>query len=260
MKKYLILVFCPLLLWSAPEISEALWGAKGHRVVGELAAQQISKRTSKKISALMDGVSLAQLSTYADDIKSDKRFREYGPWHYANIKLDETYTESKKNEKGDIVRAIKKCIEVLKDPKTERGEKQFHLKLLIHFVGDIHQPMHLAKPTDRGGNDVKIKWFGRNSNLHRLWDSDMIEDYGMSYTEFTANLPKISPSEQNQIKQAPLIVWVNESQKLAKQIYASLPENTNLGYRYRYDHFKEVRMQLLKGGLRLAALLDQIFK
>ena len=120
--------------------------------------------------------------------------------------------------------------------------------------------MHLAKPTDRGGNDVKIKWFGRNSNLHRLWDSDMIEDYGMSYTEFTVNLPKITPSERNQIKQAPLIVWVNESQELAKQIYASLPENTNLGYRYRYDHFKEVRMQLLKGGLRLAALLDQIFK
>ena len=91
-------------------------------------------------------------------------------------------------------------------------------------------------------------------------DSNMIDDYGMSYTELTANLPKLNATELKQIAQAPLMVWVNESHDLAKQIYSSLLENKKLGYRYSYHHFKTVRMQLLKGGVRLAALLDDIFK
>lgn len=260
LKTVLNLILFPFLVFGSPDCAEFEWGATGHRVVGELAAQRISKRTAKKIKTLLDGVSLAQASTFADEIKSDERYRDYNPWHYANVKVDETYAESKKNTEGDIVRAITQCIAVLKNPTIERSEKQFHLKLLIHFVGDIHQPMHFAKPSDKGGNLVKVKWFGRNSNLHRVWDSNMIDDYGMSYTEITANLPKLRVSELKTISKAPLTTWINESVDLAKHVYTTLPENTNLGYRYRYDHFNSVRMQLLKGGVRLAAILDEIFK
>lgn len=258
-----VLVFClffPLTVMATLTTPEILWGKTGHRVVGELASQRISKRTLKKINRLLDGMSLAQVSTFGDEIKSDKRYRSYNPWHYANVKTDETYTESEKNNAGDIVIAIEKCVETLKNPLTSRADKQFYLKLLVHFVGDLHQPMHLGKPSDRGGNNVKLEWFGRNTNLHRVWDSNMIDDYGMSYTELTANLPKLNAIELKRIGQAPLMVWVNESHDLAKQIYSSLPENKKLGYLYSYDYFKTVRMQLLKGGVRLAALLDDIFK
>lgn len=260
MKAIFILLWVPLTIFGFSSTPDLRWGATGHRVVGEYAAQRISKRTAKKIDALLDGVSLAETSTFADDIKSDQRYREYNPWHYANVKVEQTYAKSKKNEKGDIVRAINYCIEILKSPTTDRSEKQFHLKLLIHFVGDIHQPMHLGKPSDKGGNSVKLTWFGRNSNLHRIWDSNMIDDYGMSYTEIVANLPKLKPSEVKKIANAPILTWVNETHDLAKHVYASLPEHTNLGYRYRYEHLSNVRMQLLKGGIRLAALLDEIFK
>lgn len=258
-----VLIFClffPLTVMATLTTPDILWGKTGHRVVGELASQRISKRTLKKINSLLDGESLAQVSTFGDEIKADKRYRSYNPWHYANVKTDETYTDGKKKEEGDIVLAIQKCIQILKNPLSSRADKQFYLKLLVHFVGDLHQPMHLGKPSDRGGNDVELKWFGRNTNLHRLWDSNMIDDYGMSYTELTANLPKLKAAELKQIAQAPLIVWVNESHDLAKQIYSSLPENRNLAYRYSYDHFETVRMQLLKAGVRLAALLDDIFK
>ena len=260
MKTTLILLLLPSMLFCIPISTKDSWGATGHRVVGELAAQRIKKRTAKKINELLDGVSLAQISTYADDIKSDSHFSEYSPWHYANIKQDETYISSVKNEKGDIVFAIEKCIQVIQSSSSSRDDKQFHLKLLIHFVGDIHQPMHLGNLDDRGGNDIKIKWFGRNSNLHRLWDSDMIDNYGMSYSELAINLPNYSEDNLNKIAKAPLMEWVNESQELAKKLYYTLPKNTNLGYRYLYDHFDTVRFQLLKGGVRLAALLDQIFK
>ena len=115
------------------------------------------KHTTGKINELLGGVSLAQISTYADEIKSDKNYRKYNPWHYANIKDDETYLKSKKNESGDIVKAINKCIGVLKSSTSDRSKKQFHLKLLVHFVGDVHQPMHLGRSSDKGGNNIKIK-------------------------------------------------------------------------------------------------------
>jgi len=260
MRVFVFCLFFPLTVMATLTTPEILWGKTGHRVVGELASQRISKRTLKKINHLLDGMSLAQVSTFADEIKSDMRYRSYNPWHYANVKTDETYTESEKNKAGDIVFAIQKCVEALKNPLISRADKQFYLMLLVHFVGDLHQPMHFGKPSDRGGNDIKLKWFGRKTNLHRVWDSNLIDDYGMSYTELTANLPKLNATELKQIAQAPLMVWVNESHDLAKHIYSSLPQNKKLGYLYSYHHFKTVRMQLFKGGVRLAALLDDIFK
>lgn len=249
----------PLLLGN-PSVPNEDWGATGHRVVGEVAAQHISKKTAKAITRLLDGTSLAYVSNYADDIKSDDRYRAYGPWHYANLDLDETYSASEKNPEGDIVQAIEKCIAVLKNKKASKAERQFHLKLLVHFIGDLHQPMHLAKKEDRGGNEVSIKWFGKRSNLHRLWDSDMIDSSQLSYTELAQNLTVLSPAQKAQIVSGSLSVWVAEIHELTKKVYQELPENTNLGYRYRYQNFDSVRLQLHKAGLRLAHLLDEIFK
>jgi len=256
----LLFFMVPFLFFGKTDNASLLWGETGHRVVGEIAAKHISKRTARKISKLLDGATLAYVSTYADDIKSDKRYTDFYSWHFANIPTNSTYTASPKNPEGDIVQAIKMCISILKSPSESDENKAFYLKLLVHFVGDIHQPMHLARPEDRGGNEVKLKWFGRNSNLHRLWDSDMINSHNMSYTEMAENVPYINPSERKRIKNTSLYEWVGESYALAETIYENLPEDTNLGYEYRYQYLDRVRLQLLKGGIRLAALLDELFK
>ena len=238
----------------------AFWGATGHRVIGHVATQHISNRTYRKISKLLDGASLAYVSTYADDIKSDPQYRSYNPWHYVNMESDESYDQNKTNTKGDVIQAIQKCISVLKDPEESREEKQFHLKLLVHFVGDIHQPMHVGRSGDRGGNDIKVNWFNTPTNLHRLWDTNLIESHGMSYSEMGQNLPVLSPKQIQFIKQQPLMEWVEESQALAATLYEDTPDGSRLGYAYRYKYMDTVRLQLLKGGLRLAHLLDSIFK
>jgi hypothetical protein len=124
-----------------------------------------------------------------------------------------------------------------KKQKASKADRQFHLKLLVHFIGDLHQPMHLAKKEDRGGNEVSIKWFGKRSNLHRLWDSDMIDSSQLSYTELAQNLTVLSPAQKAQIVSGSLSVWVAEIHELTKKVYQELPENTNLGYRYRYQNF-----------------------
>ena len=260
MKILLYFIIFPILFINKPIEIHYIWGATGHRVVGEVASKHISKRTKTAIKKLLGGQSLAYISNYADDIKSDKRYRSLGPSHYANLNLNESYLSSKKNTKGDIVKAISKCISVLKNKNESYENKQFNLKLLVHFIGDIHQPMHLGKEEDRGGNRIEVTWFGKKSNLHRIWDSNIIESKQMSYSEISYNLPYQTKKELLSIKKASLSVWIEESHLITNKIYTSLPKNKKLGYAYRYEYFDIIRLQLLKGGLRLAYVLDEIFK
>lgn len=107
------------------------WGKTGHRVVGEVASQYLTPKAKKEINKLLDGQSLALVANFADDIKSDKRFREVDPWHYVNMSLDKHYGEETVNDKGDIYTAIEKCLVVLRDDKASKDDRAFYLKLLV---------------------------------------------------------------------------------------------------------------------------------
>lgn len=244
-----------LLLFSSMD-----WGQIGHRVVGEVAEQYLTVRAQKAIDDLLDGASLASVSTFADEIKSDPKYRSLSSWHYVNLPLSMTYAASKKNSKGDVVMAINICIDKIKDQRESKKEKSFYLKLLVHFIGDLHQPMHLGRKKDRGGNNIRLKWLGKSTNLHRLWDSNLIKSYGMRYVELTHDLDQLSCRERNQIKKQPIAVWIAETQVLTKMIYENTPANSKLEYPYQYRYMPVVKMQLQKGGLRLAATLNTLFK
>ena len=260
--KVFIMIFSllPIIAYSSEVNIFETWGATGHRVIGEVASQHISKRTAKALNELLEGESLAYASNFGDDIKSDKKYNKYYSWHYANLDLDQTYAESDKNPKGDIIIAIQNCINILKNSNESKGRKQFFLKLLIHFIGDLHQPLHLGQLKNKGGNDIKVKWFGKNSNLHRVWDSGIIDSHGMSYSEMTVNLPVLTAFEIKSLKNNSLNDWLLEIHALTNRIYITLPEKTNLGYKYRYEYINIVRKQLLNGGIHLATVLNDIFE
>ena len=240
-------------------IVAAEWGKTGHRVIGKIAQAHLTPNTTAAVDALLDGMSLAFVSTYADEIRSDSRYDYLDTWHYVNMDKNTRYSEAKKNPNGDIITAIDYCVDVLKNPKKSKADKVFHLKLLVHFVGDIHQPMHAGRKADKGGNNIELTWFGKPTNLHRLWDTNLIEHYKMSYTELAAHLPKRSAEENEHCMDAPPLEWVNESQDLANTIYANTPMHASLGYVYHYQYFDTVRVRLLDAGLRLAATLNAIF-
>lgn len=119
------------------------WSATGHRVVGEIASKYLKSRTKRKLRKLLNDESLAFVSTFADDIKSDKRYDEFYTWHFINMPLDSNYEASEKSEQGDLVTGINYCIKIIKDNNSSNDDKAFYLKLLIHFIGDLHQPMHV---------------------------------------------------------------------------------------------------------------------
>ncbi|MFT4801052.1 MAG: hypothetical protein ACI93N_000817 [Flavobacteriaceae bacterium] len=235
------------------------WGKTGHRATGEIAEKYLTKKAKKEIDKLLNGYSLAFVSTYADDIKSDDAYKKYYTWHYVNFPIGSTYESHFKNEKGDLIEGINTCIKFLKDENSSNKDKAFHLKMLVHFIGDLHQPLHIGKAGDRGGNDIKVQWFYKDTNLHAVWDSKMIDGYGMSYTELAISAQKLSKQQLESIQNGTPIDWMNDSRKLCEEVYTSAEVGENLRYRYSYEYMDTVRLQLQKGGIRLATILNDIF-
>lgn len=258
--KFKLLLFIPLFFMMNSSSEETLfWGKNGHRATGEIAEKHLSRKTKKCIDKLLKGESLAFVSTYADEIKSDRKYNKYYSWHYVNMDLNQTYEEADKNPQGDLVTGIDTCISVLKNKNSTEEDKVFHLKLLIHFIGDLHQPLHIGRSKDKGGNTIQVQWFGEGTNLHKVWDEQMIETWEMSYLELANNAKNLSKNQVKSIEKGSIIDWVNESHKLTKEVYSSAKVGENLRYRYSYNHFGTVRNQLQKGGIRLAKVLNDIF-
>lgn len=236
------------------------WGKTGHRVTGEIAEMYLSKKAKKAIDKLLKGESLAFVSTYADEIRSDDRYREFAPWHYVNFPFGSTYESTTRNEKGDIYVAINHCVTVLKNKDASQEDKVFYLKMLVHFIGDIHQPLHVGIADDKGGNDLQVRWFDDGTNLHRVWDTSMIEHYNMSYTELASNADRLSNAQVAFIQDSTVKDWMYESRVLCEDIYKNTSSGDKLGYRYMYQYFTTVRTQLQKAGIRLAGVLNEIFE
>ena len=259
MKQIVILFFLGFFLITLPIAATNIWGPTGHRATGEIAEKHLTKRAKKKIEKLLKGQSLAFVSTFADQIKSDKKYDKYYTWHYVNMPFDKTYEASEKNSRGDIITGINKCITVLKDKNSTNEDKAFFLKLLVHFLGDLHQPMHIGRAEDKGGNDIQVRWFNRGTNLHRVWDEDMIEEWKMSYIELADNAEDLSKEQIKLIQKGSVLDWMRDTRTLTKPVYDSVEVGEKLRYRYSYDHLETVREQLQKGGIRLAKLLNDIF-
>ena len=235
------------------------WGATGHRTIGDVAQKHLTKKTKRNIETILKGQSLAFVSTFGDDIKSDKKYDQFKPWHYVNYPFGTLYKDSQKNSNGDVVYGIEKCIAILKDKSTSIEDQAFYLKLLVHLVGDLHQPLHAGIADDKGGNDFQVRWFNKGTNLHRVWDSQMIESHNMSYTELSDNLIEY-PKEWIKSKQNGTVSqWVDEVHLIAQKVYQSAEIGEKLSYRYSYDNFDTARMQLYVAGIRLAKILNDIY-
>lgn len=238
--------------------AQAFWGKTGHRVVGEVAAQYLSKKARKNVKKVLGNESMAIASTYMDFVKADPAYQHLNPWHYATIPDNVSYSEVGTPEEGDIIMAIQLLKQELISKNFSQGDESFTLKCLIHLVGDIHQPLHVGNGDDRGGNDVKVKYFGESTNLHRVWDSQIIDSQQLSYTEYAQSIDFADKQLVKKWQKDPLIEWAKESKNLRDQIY-SLPEDDNIQYRYIYDNIEVINKRLLQAGIRLAGLINEIY-
>ncbi len=245
---------CLLVLISLTGFS---WGVTGHRAVGLIAQKHLSAKAKKNLVRILGQQSLAEVSTWMDEIRSDSTYNYTADWHWVTIETGMTYNQSPKNPKGDAIAMIEKMIAELKTHTLDKKKETEYLKMLVHLVGDIHQPLHVGCCDDQGGNKVKVKWFRAESNLHRVWDSDMIDDTKLSFTELTDFLAEPDAPTVLSWQKNTVLQWADESMGLRKTVYAI--GDGNLGYMYSYKNLSAVKHRLLQAGIRLAGVLNQIY-
>lgn len=238
------------------------WGQTGHRITGAIAQTYLSPAAQAAVSELLPYESLAEASTYADEMRSNPSHfwqKQAGPWHYVTVPEGKAYSEAEIPEVGNAVTALENFASDLKNPNASREQKQLALRFIVHIIGDLHQPLHAGNGTDRGGNDVKVRFFWQDSNLHRVWDSEMLDRRQLSFSEWTEQLNrKITPEQLKAWHTTNPEDWIAESIAIRDTIY---PEDANnMSWQYLYDHLPTAKQRLQQGGIRIALYLNEVFE
>lgn len=257
--KYLGLILATAVTVTATFRASA-WGQKGHDVTAYIAEQHLTPATRHVVDSLFEGKSMVYWANWLDNASHTPEYAYSKTWHYKNIDAGERYEEAKANPSGDAVTAIKSRLEILSDPHASFADKQLALKILVHVVGDLHQPMHLGHATDLGGNRVNVKFHGRDANLHGIWDTNIPEAaHKWSFTEWQMMIDRESPEYERSILVGTVDDWAKQTVDIATAIYDATPENTNVSYNEISYWTPVVEQQFLKGGLRLAHLLNSLY-
>lgn len=247
-----------LLLFAT--ISTYAYDNVGHRIISEIAYRNISKKARKQTDKVLGLKGIVYEASWADEIRSDDKYKYSYQWHYQNLKDGMTTDELKKlidNPKSEgehLFYAIDLMVERLKKDKNDAEA----LKFLIHFIGDLHQPMHLGRAEDLGGNRVKMNWFGRSTNIHSVWDGQITDSRKMSYTEYANYLEDKFSNNKRKYLSYSLLSSVQETYPVRNEIYAWDSENTN-NYHYLYRFSDALDLLLYRGGLYLSATLNHIY-
>lgn len=238
------------------------WGEMGHMVVAQVAENNLSVTAKNSISMILKGQSLAQVSNWADSIKGDPQWAHSKPWHYVDIPDGRDYSTVEHSHEGDVVSAITEMVRILKDQGRRQLDKEIALKFIVHLFGDIHQPLHVGRPEDQGGNALPVIFEGRSTNLHALWDSGMIAKLPMNHVQYAAHLEsrsfRVPPYDLREITFSQIIY---ECMEARKYVYAfnSRSEPIILDAAYSNRNLALMNAQLLMGGKRLAVLLNSLF-
>jgi len=258
------------------------WGPEGHAIVADIAEKNLTANAQAGVKALLSQESLNHLddiSSWADQVRDATT----APWHFVDIPLPETQYSVSRDCARDacIVAKISTFARQLADIGVDNKTRLEALKWLVHFVGDIHQPLHAEDNDDRGGNDFKLSYFGGNTNLHSIWDGAILENaldlhLGANYSFDHAKVRDAALKLDKQIADderikglqngilanidSVAVQWAEESHALAQQAYQQLPVDLNSGWSGDYEkaEWPIVQRQLQKGGLRLAELLNEI--
>jgi len=237
------------------------WGQTGHRVIGAIAQRYVTRHTRHELRRLLGTESIAEASTWPDFMRSspDKFWQEdASPLHYVTVPVGRSYGDTPAPPSGDAVTAIRQFTATVRDRSMPLADRQLALRFIIHLVGDLHQPLHAGNGTDKGGNDVKVTFMGRDTNLHAVWDSGLIDQQQLSFTEMAAWLsPRITRRQSREWRDADPLTWLGESTSLRDRLY---PVGAMLSYDYVFLHKADVDRRLEQGGVRLATVLNQLLR
>lgn len=235
------------------------WGPQGHKMIALIARSQLDRETISNIDYYLNGMSWEDASVWMDEIQRESKYDYMKTWHYINVPKDKIYVYNK--DHINVVTKIEYCLRML-SLKTYQSPEVIHetLKILFHLVGDIHQPLHCGYEDDRGGNEISLYLVQKETNLHRVWDSEIINNKGIDIWHCAKVLigMKLSEKKKAEIEKTDVIAWMNESRVLLPAVYAT--NGNKIDQKYLDANAPLVDAQLIKAGLRLAAILNKYFK
>lgn len=249
------------------------WGPIGHRVSAEIAEQNVSGATRAQIALILGTQSLREASTVPDEQRSnpDVFWQDWaGPWHYVTLPVGSPAAELEHPAEGDAASALAQFTAILRSPDFDQAEKARALRFIVHIVSDLHQPLHVGKGDDRGGNDVFVLWDGTLRNLHYVWDESLIAQKQLSASEYAGQLSaRTKPADVIGWWQADPSKWIEESAQLRDRIYPASGGELGEGtadnpirlshWQYAWEWTPSMEQRLAQSGVRLAAYLDWVF-
>ncbi|WP_116127226.1 S1/P1 nuclease [Lewinella sp. IMCC34183] len=277
----------PAFLLFLPQFVFA-WGANGHRIVAQICYDNLNPTARERVDAALGDNYLAQVSTWPDYVRAESGWDFASPWHYMTVQPGQTVADVVHETAADpgifdVQEAIAFMSSVLRGDEaartrlTELMEKNgadplagsldaTALAFLVHFIADVHMPLHVGKNRDLGGNRITVLYFGDRYNLHSVWDTQIIEQERLSFTEFAAFVSMHTRDRKADWAAAPPQEWMRESVDLRELIYNTLYDRTDresglpdFGYDYQHDYLPIVEDRLGAAGYRAAAVLNAIF-
>lgn len=238
------------------------YGPIAHRAISLIAYAELTPKARKQVDLLLGKKGVVYTSTWADEVRSDSDNYSYSfPWHYQNLEKNLTNSQieflwNEPRSEGDhLFYAIQELVSRLKANKRDAEA----LKFLIHFIGDLHQPMHLGRKEDLGGNRVPYIWFGNTTNIHAVWDTNLVEHKKMSYTELAEYLTHKLKHRKQEFQFMNLVDVIQKSYGITTRIY-EWDYNDKNNYRYVYHFNDDLDEMLYCGGIQLAKILNQLYK
>jgi hypothetical protein len=249
--------FSQLIIFIGLSTSAFAWGSLGHETIANIASELLIPAVKDSVQKYLGSMTMEQAAVWMDKVRGNKAYDYLKPLHYVNIEKDKTYEPT---GKPNIVNELQKVITELQYRNTlSKQQIATDLKILFHLVGDIGQPLHVGYPEDEGGNRTEVIFHGKKTSLHHLWDTDIIENNKTSIQEiYTAKLWQyITPTDKKIYGQIDVLDWLKDSRSFLPKVYTF--KNDSIDWNYEKENLSIINNQIMKSGLRLAAVLNSVF-
>jgi hypothetical protein len=243
------------------------WGPEGHSLVARLAAARLTPAAAARVAEILGpGTTLASIASWADQVRRARA--ESAPWHYIDIPINQAHLNMTRDcpNGACVIAKIEDFQKVLAVSDTKPEQRKEALMFIVHFVGDMHQPLHCSDNKDKGGNDVKLQFFDKPSNLHSVWDSGLLGRLGPEDEVFATLNAALTPGRAKKWGRGTVESWGEQIHKSAqKTTYGKLPKapaggQIQIGASYEQLADPLIRTELEKAGARLAFLLNSTLK
>lgn len=240
------------------------WGFKGHKAVATIAENHLNKNVKDVITVLLDNHSMSDVASWADEVRNDPTYKYTASWHFLNLPLGLNRNQFEQavlnQQQPNIYTAIINSEAVLANVnELDQNRKMEALKFLIHLVGDAHQPMHISRAEDKGGNTIQVRFDDKGTNLHSIWDSKLIDHEGLSDYQIVKEYDTATPEQIKNWQSDGPIQWLWESYQISSVLYSDIDRTNKLDEGYFRSHIEIVHERIDRAGVRLAGVLNKLF-